>query len=135
MLLQYGSQQNDDGRKQNLIPSGLPADSLMRMRADAGRSIGGPIMQSIRTGFPSMAGALIALALISIAICGPSRAAPCGGDFNAWLADFKSEAATQGISQRAIVAALDAWWRTPLPSPATAASVFSPRPSSSFPGG
>jgi lytic murein transglycosylase len=64
-------------------------------------------MQSIRTGFPSIALALIVLALISIAICGPSRAAPCGGDFNAWLADFKAEAATQGISQRAIAAALD----------------------------
>jgi lytic murein transglycosylase len=64
-------------------------------------------MQSIRTGFPSIAPALITLALISIAICGPSRAAPCGGDFNAWLADFKVEAATQGISQRAIAAALD----------------------------
>jgi lytic murein transglycosylase len=50
---------------------------------------------------------LIALALISIALCGPSRAAPCGGDFNAWLADFKREAATQGISQRTIAAALD----------------------------
>ncbi len=64
-------------------------------------------MQSIRTGFPSIALALIALALISIAFCGPSRAASCGGDFNAWLADFKGEAAAQGISQRAIAAALD----------------------------
>jgi lytic murein transglycosylase len=64
-------------------------------------------MQSIRTELPSIARALIALALISMTICGPSRAAPCGGDFNAWLADFKSEAATQGISQRAIAAALD----------------------------
>ena len=59
-------------------------------------------MPSIRTLFPS-----IALALISIAMPGPSRAAPCGGDFNAWLADFKSEAASQGVSQRAIAAALD----------------------------
>jgi lytic murein transglycosylase len=64
-------------------------------------------MQSIRTGFASTALALIALALILVAICGPARAAPCGGDFNAWLADFKAEAATQGISQRAIAAALD----------------------------
>ena len=88
-------------------------------------------MQFIRTSFPS-----IVLALICIAMPGPSRAAPCGGDFNAWLADFKSEAATQGVSQRAIAAALDGRASTtPLPSPATAASVSSPRPSSSFPGG
>ena len=59
-------------------------------------------MPSIRTWFPS-----VALAIISFAICGPSRAAPCGGDFNAWLAEFKSEAAMQGISQRAIASALD----------------------------
>jgi hypothetical protein len=135
MLLHYASQQNDDGRKPNLTPSGPPADSLVRLRADAGRLIGGPIMQSIRTGFPSIALALIAIALIAIAMPGPSRAAPCGGDFNAWLADFKVEAATQGISQRAIAAALDGVVDALLPSPATAASVFSPRPSSSFPGG
>jgi lytic murein transglycosylase len=59
-------------------------------------------MPSIRTLFPS-----IALALSSIAMPGPSPAAPCGGDFNAWLSDFKSEAASQGISQRTISAALD----------------------------
>src|SRR5215470_2435728 len=49
----------------------------------------------------------IAGALFCIALAGSSRAAPCGGDFNAWLADFKREAATQGISQRAIGSALD----------------------------
>ena len=49
----------------------------------------------------------VALAIISVAICGPSRAAPCGGEFNTWLAEFKREAATQGISQRAIASALD----------------------------
>ena len=59
-------------------------------------------MPSIRTWFPS-----VALAIISFAICGPSRAAPCGGEFNTWLAEFKREAATQGISQRAIASALD----------------------------
>ena len=59
-------------------------------------------MPSIRTWFPS-----VALAIISFAICGPSRAAPCGGEFNTWLAEFKREAATQDISQRAIASALD----------------------------
>src|SRR5258708_19030848 len=59
-------------------------------------------MRFIRTSFPS-----IVLALICLAMPGPSRAAPCGGDFNAWLADFKSEAASQGVSQRTIAAALD----------------------------
>ena len=59
-------------------------------------------MPSIRTWVPS-----VALAIISFAICGPSRAAPCGGEFNTWLAEFKREAATQGISQRAIASALD----------------------------
>jgi lytic murein transglycosylase len=49
----------------------------------------------------------IGSALFCLALAGPSRAAPCGGDFNAWLADFKREAATQGISQRAIGSALD----------------------------
>ena len=32
--------------------------------------------------------------------------APCGGDFGAWLEAFKTEAAAQGISQRAIQASL-----------------------------
>ena len=59
-------------------------------------------MPSIRTWVPS-----VALAIISFAICGPSRAAPCGGEFNTWLAEFKREAATQDISQRAIASALD----------------------------
>jgi lytic murein transglycosylase len=34
-------------------------------------------------------------------------AAPCGGDFGAWLQGVKQEAAAQGISQRAIQAGLD----------------------------
>jgi membrane-bound lytic murein transglycosylase B len=35
-------------------------------------------------------------------------AAPCGGDFGAWLQGVKQEAATQGISQRTIQSALGA---------------------------
>ena len=35
-----------------------------------------------------------------------SATAPCGGDFGAWLQTFKTEAAAQGISQRAIQAGL-----------------------------
>jgi lytic murein transglycosylase len=38
---------------------------------------------------------------------GPTlAAAPCGGDFGAWLEGVKQEAASQGISQRAIAAGL-----------------------------
>ncbi len=36
-----------------------------------------------------------------------AAAAPCGGDFGAWLAGFKREAAAQGVSQRTIQSALD----------------------------
>src|SRR5258705_11692780 len=36
----------------------------------------------------------------------PAVAAPCGGDFETWLASFRREAAQQGISPRAL-AALD----------------------------
>ncbi len=35
-----------------------------------------------------------------------AAAAPCGGDFGAWLEGFKREAAAQGISQRTIQSAL-----------------------------
>lgn len=46
-------------------------------------------------------------ATFSILSAGQALAAPaCGGDFAGWLADFKREAATKGISQTAI-AALD----------------------------
>src|SRR5208283_1360934 len=41
------------------------------------------------------------------AIAAPANAAaPCGGDFGAWLQGVKAEASTQGISQRAIQSAL-----------------------------
>jgi len=59
-------------------------------------------MKSIRTLFPSIAGAMFC-----IAFAGPSLAASCGDDFETWLTEFKREAASQGISQRAIVSALD----------------------------
>jgi lytic murein transglycosylase len=48
-----------------------------------------------------------AAVLSCLALAGPSRAASCGGDFDAWLEDFKREAAEQGISQRAIASSLD----------------------------
>jgi lytic murein transglycosylase len=50
---------------------------------------------------------LICLAAAMAAISLPARAAaPCGGDFGAWLAGVKQEAAADGISQRAIQAGL-----------------------------
>jgi len=59
-------------------------------------------MKSIRTLLPSIAGAMFC-----IAFAGPSLAASCGGDFETWLTEFKREAASQGISQRAIATTLD----------------------------
>src|SRR5579859_4786606 len=42
-------------------------------------------------------------AAVSLLSAGEVLAAPaCGGDFQAWLSDFKREAATKGISQQAI---------------------------------
>ena len=49
--------------------------------------------------------AILALAL-SCASVPALAAAPCGGDFGAWLQGVKQEAAAQGISQRAIAAGL-----------------------------
>jgi lytic murein transglycosylase len=49
---------------------------------------------------------MICLAVSIAAISAPARAAPCGGDFGAWLAGVKQEAAADGISQRAIQSAL-----------------------------
>jgi lytic murein transglycosylase len=54
--------------------------------------------------------AFTALAFIAALILSdtPSLAASCGtGSFDAWLADFKNEAATKGISQSAINAGLE----------------------------
>ncbi len=77
----------------------------------------------------------IGSALFCLALAGPSRAAPCGGDFNGWLDNFKREAASQGISQRAIAAALDGVTLDPAVLSEIAANVFSVRRSSSFRGG
>jgi len=46
------------------------------------------------------------LLLVLAASAAPARAAPCGGDFGAWLQGVKTEAAADGISQRAIQSAL-----------------------------
>jgi len=50
---------------------------------------------------------MVCLAATLAAAAGPARAAaPCGGDFNTWLAGLKQEAAADGISQRTIQSAL-----------------------------
>ena len=50
----------------------------------------------------------LAGAVLAVALAAPARAAaPCGGDFDGWLAEFHREAASQGISERAIAAGLD----------------------------
>jgi lytic murein transglycosylase len=47
------------------------------------------------------------LSLVLVAAAAPAHAAaPCGGDFGAWLQGVKQEAATEGISQRTIQSAL-----------------------------
>ena len=102
MLVDWRSQGH--GWTSNLTPNTTPACVCA---AGAGYLIAGSIMQSIRTWFSSVALAATALAVTCIAVCGPAHAAPCGGEFNAWLADFKREAASQGISQRSISSALD----------------------------
>jgi len=49
----------------------------------------------------------LALAALGLGvIAAPAAAAPCGGDFGAWLDGFKQEAATQGVSQHTIQSAL-----------------------------
>ena len=51
--------------------------------------------------------AIVCSVSVSLFIAGHAAAAPaCGGDFAGWLADFRREAATKGISQAA-VGALD----------------------------
>ena len=56
------------------------------------------------TGFSIKAVAFSALLMISAA---PALAAPCGtGTFEAWLEDFKKEAASKGISPSAVATGL-----------------------------
>jgi lytic murein transglycosylase len=49
----------------------------------------------------------LSFALLCLALGCSRAAAPCGGDFETWRAEFEREAAAQGISQRAIAASLD----------------------------
>jgi lytic murein transglycosylase len=49
---------------------------------------------------------VVLLLLCSGTAFAQTATAPCGGDFGAWLEAFKTEAAAQGISQRAIQASL-----------------------------
>jgi lytic murein transglycosylase len=64
-------------------------------------------MTPVRTLSALIASLLLSLAVF-LALAGPLHAAaPCGGDFETWLSEFEREAATQGISRRAIAASLD----------------------------
>src|SRR5215468_9726924 len=80
----------------------LTHDTSWALTSRSQRLIARSVMRAIRTLSFALASAVFCLAL-----AGPSHAAPCGGDFDTWLADFKREAASQGISQRAIGAALE----------------------------
>jgi lytic murein transglycosylase len=53
----------------------------------------------------AVSGMALAVALTAAPAAAP--AAKCGGNFGSWLADFKREAAAQGISQRVISQSLD----------------------------
>jgi lytic murein transglycosylase len=64
-------------------------------------------MKLVRTSSLSTASTVFFLTVFCLALAGPLRAAPCGGDFNDWRAEFEREAAAQGISQRAIAASLE----------------------------
>jgi lytic murein transglycosylase len=58
-------------------------------------------MMNFRAFFNSLAAGALVIATVSTA-----DAAACGGGFDAWLNDFKTEAAAKGISQSAIAAGL-----------------------------
>jgi lytic murein transglycosylase len=62
---------------------------------------------TIMTVRPFLQALLLSAIAISSAAPAARAAAPCGsGSFDAWLDDFKNEAAAKGISQRAITAGL-----------------------------
>jgi lytic murein transglycosylase len=50
---------------------------------------------------------LIVGATLALPAAPASAAAPCGGDFNTWLAAYKTEVASKGISQATITAAFN----------------------------
>jgi len=47
-----------------------------------------------------------ALVVVCAFLASPALAAPCGGNFNAWLQGFSQEAAAQGVSQQTLGTAL-----------------------------
>ena len=49
---------------------------------------------------------LFAIPFVSLALAAPAQAAKCGGDFNAFIAEFSREASARGISQGVIAAGL-----------------------------
>jgi lytic murein transglycosylase len=57
--------------------------------------------------FLAAAGLLMFCSIAATAQTAAQAAAPCGGDFGAWLQGVRQEAAAQGISQRAIQSGLD----------------------------
>ncbi len=49
---------------------------------------------------------LFAIPFVSLALAAPAQAAKCGGDYNAFIAEFSREASSRGISQGVIAAGL-----------------------------
>ncbi len=65
--------------------------------------IGGKVRQGMRPIVLRLACAFLLFGCVSAPAV---AAAPCGGDFGAWLDTFEQEAATQGVPQQAIQSAL-----------------------------
>jgi lytic murein transglycosylase len=65
---------------------------------------------SVRALLPSrmVLSALVACAVLATLVVPASAAVPCGaGNFDAWLADFKTDAAAKGISQATLTSSLN----------------------------
>src|SRR5437588_992388 len=75
--------------------------SCRRATISSARRFRGGLMMNLRPLFSSLAAGAFAIATVSAA-----DAASCGGSFETWLAEFKSEAAAKGISQGAIAGGL-----------------------------
>ena len=80
---------------------GWPRHFGCRATFSSAKRFRGGHMMNFRPFFSSFAAIALVIATVSAA-----NAAACGGSFEAWLAEFKTEAAAKGISQGAITAGL-----------------------------
>src|SRR3954452_20919724 len=73
---------------------GWPRHSIRRATFSSAKRFRGGHMMNFRALFSSFAAIALVIATVSAA-----NAAACGGSFDTWLAEFKTEAAAKGISQ------------------------------------